>query len=543
MALATPGKSSVLEQIPAYLRDTPYAAYVLRLPEAKRAAALPPGEWTKKEGTEPIALSNGNLQANYTGQGLRDADAASIRSNRPIPSQCGIYYFEVTITDKGHDGFIGIGLSHSTTAATRLPGWDNNSWGYHGDDGNCFSGSGSGRPYGPTFTTDDVIGCCLNLWNHRVFFTKNGVRLYIAFHGVKGVLYPTVGMRTREEKVLANFGAQPFLFDIEQYYLDEKRQLWAAINAGPAPPVSAGPPDCGLIAALRHTARPGDPDTLTADRPTERDLTNDLILSYFIHHGYRHTARAFAQNVLGTTPQRPGGPSAALQRILSDLDDQDNEITVRQQISQRLLAGDVDRALRLTQRHYPRVLPQNEAVHFQLRCQQFVELIKQAGGAQAVDMLDEEGETGWDSASDGETDPPRTNGKAAMDVDGDREDVEGQDSPRTAAQLLRRALRCGHRLQADYAQDPRPEVRETLVNIFSLLAYADPRTSPMAHLLDEDRRRDLVHVLNEEILVSQHKPRVPPLELTVAQSKAVLNELINQGNPAANLIQLDRDLL
>ena len=33
----------------------------------------------------------------------------------------------------------------------RLPGWDEHSYGYHGDDGNVFEWSGRGRRYGPTY--------------------------------------------------------------------------------------------------------------------------------------------------------------------------------------------------------------------------------------------------------------------------------------------------------------------------------------------------------------------------------------------------------
>ena len=58
-----------------------------------------------------------------------------------------------------------------------LIGWDNDSWGYHGYDGNFYCGSGSGKPYGPVFATGDIIGCCLNFINNTVFYTKNGVNL------------------------------------------------------------------------------------------------------------------------------------------------------------------------------------------------------------------------------------------------------------------------------------------------------------------------------------------------------------------------------
>jgi Ran-binding protein 9/10 len=60
-------------------------------------------------------------------------------------------------------------------------GLDNNSWGYHSDDGNFFFCGNYNEygynDYGPSFTTGDTIGCCLNFRNNTVFFTKNGVNL------------------------------------------------------------------------------------------------------------------------------------------------------------------------------------------------------------------------------------------------------------------------------------------------------------------------------------------------------------------------------
>ena len=76
---------------------------------------------------------------------------------------------------------MGIGLSASGVNMNRLPGWDKHSYGYHGDDGHSFCSSGTGQPYGPTFTTGDVIGCGINLLDNTCFYTKNGHHLGIAF--------------------------------------------------------------------------------------------------------------------------------------------------------------------------------------------------------------------------------------------------------------------------------------------------------------------------------------------------------------------------
>lgn len=49
-------------------------------------------------------------------------DAAAVKADHPIPPQCGVYYFEVTIVSKGQLGFIGVGFSSDRVALTRLPG-------------------------------------------------------------------------------------------------------------------------------------------------------------------------------------------------------------------------------------------------------------------------------------------------------------------------------------------------------------------------------------------------------------------------------------
>jgi hypothetical protein len=41
-----------------------------------------------------------------------------------------------------------------------MPGWDTESWGYHGDDGKKFGDNdGQGWQYGPTYGNGDTVGC------------------------------------------------------------------------------------------------------------------------------------------------------------------------------------------------------------------------------------------------------------------------------------------------------------------------------------------------------------------------------------------------
>ena len=72
---------------------------------------------------------------------------------------------------------MGIGLSTSDVNLNRLPGWDKGSYGYHGDDGHSFCSSGSGIVYGPTFTTGDYVGCCVNFLENSCFYTRNGYNI------------------------------------------------------------------------------------------------------------------------------------------------------------------------------------------------------------------------------------------------------------------------------------------------------------------------------------------------------------------------------
>lgn len=73
-----------------------------------------------------------------------------------------------------HSTLIGVGFSSKSASLNRAPGWEPESWGYHGDDGHCFQAQNVGKQYGPTFGYGDVIGCGVNFRTGTAFFTKNG---------------------------------------------------------------------------------------------------------------------------------------------------------------------------------------------------------------------------------------------------------------------------------------------------------------------------------------------------------------------------------
>jgi hypothetical protein len=168
-----------------------------------------PSKWNAHDKHGGLEVLGDGYEVKFTGSkppSEREHEAYSIRADHAMPTQCGIYYFEVAIISRKREEYdyhfcstpelyltmcrssIGIGFSTKEVPLSRPPGWEPSSWAYHGDDGNSFCCQSSGKSYGPTFTTDDVIGCGVNFSNGSVFFTKNGNHLgtnhsYCPCHG------------------------------------------------------------------------------------------------------------------------------------------------------------------------------------------------------------------------------------------------------------------------------------------------------------------------------------------------------------------------
>lgn len=128
----------------------------------------------RMEGLEILADGH---EMRFIGVTKTQDEAASIRADYPMPRECGLYYYEITVLSRTKDAFIGVGFSGPKVKLNRLPGWEAESWAYHGDDGYSFACTASGKAYGPKFASQDVIGCGVNFRTGNGFFTKNGVYL------------------------------------------------------------------------------------------------------------------------------------------------------------------------------------------------------------------------------------------------------------------------------------------------------------------------------------------------------------------------------
>ncbi|BES90227.1 CTLH [Nesidiocoris tenuis] len=470
-----------------------------------------PRSWSPKDKFNYIGLSNANLRVHYKGHGKTHKDAASVRATHPIPASCGLYYFEVEIVSKGRDGYMGIGLSAQGVNMNRLPGWDKHSYGYHGDDGHSFCSSGTGIPYGPTFTTGDVIGCGVNMIDNTCFYTKNGHNLGIAFTELPNNLYPTVGLQTPGEVIDANFGQSPFVFDIEDVMKELKARTKATIENFPFP-----------------------------DGYNEHQSSlHKLVSSYLVHHGYCATAEAFA--------------IATGQEFKEEI----NSIKNRQKILKLVLTGRMGEAIENTRQLYPGLLEDRPNLHFMLKCRQFIEMVngcdveppnRHVGHTSVIQSTELFSEMNGISKSIDESmdADDNKNGFSCESPNGFSQE-EFQDSSMEYSgtnslcagnrPAIERMLEFGRELYTynknlinKYGENE--ENKNMLQDAFSLLAYSNPWSSPVGWQLDPIQRETVCAQLNSAILESSNLARKPPLEIAVAHA----NELIKLIHIEKNMV-------
>ncbi|KAH7978704.1 hypothetical protein HPB49_006401 [Dermacentor silvarum] len=88
----------------------------------------------------------------------------------------------------------------------------------------------------------------------------------------------------------------------------------------------------------------------------------------------------------------------------------------------------------------------------------------------------------------------------------------------------------------DLSGHPQPELCK---DAYSLLAYADPWSSPVGYQLDPVEREPVCAALNSAILESQKLPRRPPLELVIAHSRELLKLMSKAGLGSCAFANID----
>lgn len=211
-----------------------------------------------------------------------------------------------------------------------------------------------------------------------------------------------------------------------------------------------------------------------------------------------------------------------------------SNIKQRLRIQQLVLAGKIGEAIQLTQRLYPDVLNDNPNLHFALKCRQFIEMIA-AGAIGDQKLLNHNSPHSCSSASSS----PATNGatpssNSSSELNGnstnDHMDVDDDYSNGSSdGANLKSIIQFGKELH-QWAQTLKKQHgsnehnKKMLQEAFSLMAYSDPRSSPVGYQLNAAERENVCQQLNTAIVIhemgsSNHRP---PLETIIKHSKSLL---------------------
>nr|XP_034924590.1 ran-binding protein M homolog isoform X2 [Populus alba] len=186
-----------------------------------------------------LVVSTDKLSVKYPSVNLHGHDVGVIQADKPVPDKRLVYYFEIFVKNAGAKGQIAIGFTNQGFKMRRQPGWETNSCGYHGDDGNLYNGHGKGETFGPTFTTNDTVGAGINYASQEFFFT-----------------------------IEVNFGQREFAFDLKEYERQEAMKQKSTVDKISLPP----------------------------------NISYGLVRSYLLHYGYEETLNAFDVASKSTIP-------------------------------------------------------------------------------------------------------------------------------------------------------------------------------------------------------------------------------------------------
>lgn len=291
-------------------------------------------------------VSIDKLSVKYTSVNLHGHDVGVIQADRPAPEKRLVYYFEIHVKNAGARGQIAIGFTNHTFKMRRQPGWEANSYGYHGDDGNLYRGPGTGEAFGPTFTTNDTVGAGINYASQEFFFTKNGAVVGGVYKEIKGPLFPTVAVHSQNEEIEVNFGQREFAFDLKEYERQEAMKQKSTVDKISLPP----------------------------------NISYGLVRSYLLHYGYEETLNAFDVASKSTIP-----PICIAQENGSGEQDIAYALTHRRTLRQLIRNGEIDAALSNLRDWYPQIMQdEKSAACFLLHSQKFIELVRVGALGDAV---------------------------------------------------------------------------------------------------------------------------------------------------------------
>ncbi|XP_011096432.1 ran-binding protein 9 [Sesamum indicum] len=322
-------------------------------PETKYAS-----EFEEEEEESPTELDTVNssggfsvvgpdkLSLLYPSVNLHGHDVGVAQANRAAPMKRLLYYFEIHVKNAGSKGQIAIGFTTSAFRLRRQPGWEANSYGYHGDDGMLYRGHGKGDTFGPTYTTGDTVGGGINYATQEFFFTKNGVVVGSVYKDVKGPVIPTVAVHSQNEEVTVNFGKDPFVFDLKAYEAEQRAKQQIKI------------------------------DNITIPQ----DASYGIVRSYLQHYGYEETLKLFDIAGQSTVP-----PISLVPEYGFSEEDSMYALNQRRTLRQLIKSGKIDETFSTLRKWYPQTVEDDTStICFLLHCQKFIELVRDGKLEEAI---------------------------------------------------------------------------------------------------------------------------------------------------------------
>ncbi|CAA7260010.1 unnamed protein product [Cyclocybe aegerita] len=550
------------------------------LPRVDQPLKLPT-RWSEQDRHTGLSVSSDGRELIFNGPSCSaEKEAASARTIYPIPRACGIFYYEVEILGKDQKAHISIGFASKSGKFVRLPGWDANSWGYYGDDGCALSPERSGFQYGQPFGTGDFIGCGIDFSTYKAFYTKNGILIGPVFDNVgkNGDLFPSVGIQHTGESVRANFGQDPFKYDIDDHVQQQRNVTWNKI-------LSTSLNRSVLHGRYRRTGV-GSIASITNDTGVQQSLTeeeskqvlNQLVMTYLVHHGYAKTAHAFGRQYEGRDkdPSKDAsntsghGPDVEMKASSSTSESVEIDIQSRTNVVNSVLAGDLDSAIGTLQKRYPTVLEADDhMLLFKLRCRKFVELFLETTEMKKRMKAIKERELAKSKAPELPLQDTWMDEEMSMDIDEEpsvphhrrpsiapspmdhTEELNGKElwSPDTISaqyeSALNAALAYGQTLTNDHQSDNRLEVQQLFKKTFGIVAFEDPLdpSCPVVDVASHDSRVALAHDVNQAILKSQGRPAQPALETLYRHTATAITQLGLSGVGAAAFADMSKEFL
>ena len=157
--------------------------------------------WSLQDKHQFLEVRGNGTEIFYSGRDHqtveRDELGPMVRADRPIPRQ-GQFYFEVCIEDPGDNKEIAVGICTRNSSLDQFPGWEQFSFGYHGDDGSIYCESKD-----PTFEPDKPfksgypIGVMLDFNASMLIFSrkhKEVQAVQLQAHHLNQEFYPCIGI-------------------------------------------------------------------------------------------------------------------------------------------------------------------------------------------------------------------------------------------------------------------------------------------------------------------------------------------------------------